>query len=70
MSRRIEDYFTYHAPKEHQVKKYEEIRRRAKEFALFLEQECPDTRELEFALQYLRSTVMWANASIACHDKP
>ena len=61
----IENNFRYHAPKEGQVEKYQDLRAKAKELALSIQQFCPAGREQELALGNLEQAVMWANASIA-----
>ena len=61
----IEIRFSYHAPKQEQLPKYETIRREAKKFAVLLSMLCPDSRELSSAMTHLDSVVMFANASIA-----
>lgn len=63
----IENYFTYHAPKEGQPEKYERIRAAAKDFATVINEECPDSREKSLAITNLQQASMWANASIACN---
>ena len=57
--------FTYHPPKDGQPEKYAEIRSRAHDLAEYLQENCPQSRELSLALTSLEQTVMWANASIA-----
>jgi len=57
--------YKYHAPKEGQPAKYEAIRAKAKELALLIETECPDSRERSVAFTNLETAVMWANAAIA-----
>lgn len=64
----LENRFTYHAPKENQPMRYEEIRQRAKELAESLVALCPESRELSLALTNLEQAVMWANASIARNE--
>jgi hypothetical protein len=66
----IADRFTYHPPFGTQTERYEEIRNTAREFALRLEELCPDSRELSLALTHLDEVVMFANAAIARHEKP
>ncbi len=61
----IENNFTYHAPKEGQPELYEQIRGEAKEYAHFLNGNCPQSRELSLAFTKLEEAVFWANASIA-----
>ncbi|MDY7222078.1 Acb2/Tad1 domain-containing protein [Halalkalibacterium halodurans] len=65
MNAQIENNFTYHPPKEDQPEKYTKIREKAKELALLIDQECPNSREKSLAMTKLEETVMWANASIA-----
>ena len=57
--------YKYHAPKEGQPAKYGAIRAKAKELALLIETECPDSRERSVAFTHLETAVMWANAAIA-----
>ncbi|WP_418252070.1 DUF7681 family protein [Gordonibacter urolithinfaciens] len=65
MNDRIENAFTYHAPKEGQPQKYEAIRGKAKELAYLIDELCPDGREKSLAMTKLEECSMWANASIA-----
>jgi hypothetical protein len=57
--------FTYHAPKEGQPKKYEQIRAEAFSFSLLLNDLCPESREKSLAITHLEDAVMWANKSIS-----
>jgi hypothetical protein len=61
----LENRFTYHRPITGQPEKYEKIRNTALEFALLLDELCPDSRELSLAITKLEECSMWANASIA-----
>ena len=61
----IENNFKYHAPKEDQPIKYEQIRTQAKAVAYWIEENCPEGRERSLAFTKLEEAVMWANASIA-----
>ena len=60
--------FTYHAPKDGQPQKYEEIRAKALEFSLLVNELCPDSREKSLSITKLEESVMWANASIARNE--
>ncbi|HDZ25493.1 hypothetical protein LCGC14_0642970 [marine sediment metagenome] len=60
--------FTYHAPKETQPKRYEEIRTQALHFAYVLNELCPDSREKSLAMTKLDEVVMHANSSIARNE--
>ena len=57
--------FTYHPPKSAQPQMYQEIRDDAKSFAETMVQLCPESRELDIAMQRLEEAVFWANAAIA-----
>lgn len=64
----IERNFTYHAPKEDQISRYEEIRQNCKITAKVIDTLCPDSREKSLAITKLEEAVMWANASIARNE--
>lgn len=68
MNERIENNFSYHAPKDGQGAKYTNLREKAKEFAYLIEDLCPDSREKSLAMTKLDETVMFANASIARNE--
>lgn len=61
----VEKNFTYHAPKEGQPEKYEQLRNKAKEFAYLILELTPASREQSVALTELETAVFWANAAIA-----
>ena len=65
----IENIFTYHAPIKDQAERYVKIRETAKELALVIMENCPDSREKSVALTKVQESVMWANASIAINEK-
>ena len=67
-SKRIENTFMYHAPKDGQQDKYRAIREEAKTFAYLLIESCPPSRELSLAITKLEETVMWANSAIARNE--
>ena len=62
---KIENAFTYHAPKPGQTEKYQSIREKGKELAILIENYVPDSREKSLARTNLEQAVMWANAGIA-----
>lgn len=68
MNNDIERNFTYHAPKPGQPERYAAIRAKAKELALLIDAECPQSRERSIALTDLENSVFWANASIARNE--
>lgn len=66
--KRLENEFTYHKPNDSQIPRYEEIRKRAGEYAEFLMTVCPPSRELSLALTALEDCVMRANRAIALNE--
>jgi len=60
--------FTYHAPREDQVERYEEIRRMGLTLATVVFGSCPESREKSLALTKIEEAVMWANAAIARNE--
>ena len=60
--------FTYHAPKDKQPAKYEEIRNEARLFAVTISDLCPESQEKSNAITKLEEAVFWANASIARNE--
>lgn len=63
----IDTAFRYHAPNENQIKKFEEIRTAAREFARLIAKHTAQSGEQMLALRELETAVMWANAAIAFH---
>lgn len=68
MNDQIDNSFTYHAPKEEQLEKYELLRAKAKELAYLIDELCPGSREKSLAMTKLEESSMWANASIARNE--
>lgn len=65
---RIDNEFTYHAPKNNQAERYTSIREKCKELAKYIVAHTPISREQSLALTKLREVMMWTNASIACNE--
>ena len=65
MDAKIENAFTYHAPKNGQPEKYQAIREKAKELAYLIQELVPPSREQSLAITKLEECSMWANAGIA-----
>lgn len=65
---KVEQVFTYHAPKGDQPQRYESLRQAARDFAQLIEAYCPTSREKSLAFTSLQQTVMWANAAIAINE--
>ena len=64
----IENNYTYHAPQEGQLERYERIRYKAKMLAAYINEQCPESREKSIALTKIEEAVMWANAAIARNE--
>ena len=60
----LENRFTYHTPKEGQHEACEQLRNKAKELALLINELCPEGREKAFSFTNLEQSVFWANAAI------
>ena len=65
---KLDNTFTYHAPKGDQTERYQSIREQAKLLAENIAKNCPDSREKSLAFTNLQQAVMWANASIAINE--
>jgi hypothetical protein len=65
---RIENDFTYHAPKGDQIERYQKLRDKAKELALLIVDLTPYSREQSLALTELEKATMFANAAIARNE--
>lgn len=64
----LDSVFTYHSPIDDQPKRYEVLRKKAKEFAEAIMVYVPESEERDQALKRLRESVMWANSGIACNE--
>lgn len=64
----IENSFRYHRPTPTQIPQYEQIRQKAKEFALFILDSTPASREQAVALTKIEEAVMWANKAKAVNE--
>ncbi len=64
----VEHNFTYHAPKEGQPQRYTQLREKAKELALLILEQTPESREQSLALTNLEQAVFWTNAAIARNE--
>lgn len=65
----INDLFSYHAPTEGQLEKYEAIREGARAFALVIVANTPPSPDQSVAIRKLRESVMTANAAVALKGK-
>lgn len=57
--------FTYHAPAGDQPARYNELRDKALDLAIDINERVPDCRERALALTHLEQAIMFANAGIA-----
>lgn len=65
---KIENSFTYHAPKGTQPERYVALRDKAKELAHMINEHVLPSREQSLAITKLEEAVMWANKGIACNE--
>lgn len=64
----LNNRFSYHPPVDDiQIAFYEEVRRRGREFAIWIYVNVPDSREREIAIQHVEESVFWINAGYARH---
>ncbi len=64
----LAEIFTYHAPQNNQLPRYQELRSAALYLAQMIERHCPPSREKSLAITHLQQGIMFANASIAIHE--
>lgn len=65
---RIDNSFTYHAPKNDQPARYVLLRDSAKQLAVEIMENVPEGRERSLAITKLEECIMWANKGIACGE--
>jgi hypothetical protein len=61
----ISQVFTYHAPTEDQIPKYEALRAAARQFAYAIFDNVPQCSDRTAAFRHLRECVMTANSAIS-----
>lgn len=66
----LDNLFTYHAPHGDQVQRFALIREQGRVLAGAVADFAPPSPERSTAIAKIREAVMWANAAIACHEKP
>ncbi len=64
----LDNWFTYHAPKNDQQQRYQAIREAGKALATTIITLCPEGKDTDAAILKVREAVMLANASIACGE--
>lgn len=60
--------FNYHAPKNDQATRYQQMREMFQVAAELIDREVPDSREKATALTHLETAMFWANAGIARNE--
>ena len=68
LGERVENNFSYHAPKDGQRERYEALRAKAKELAMLILDLTPVSQEQHTAILMIEDSVMWANAAIARNE--
>ncbi len=63
-----ERFGPYRKPTENTAPKFKSIQEKALEFALLIDQLCPDSKQKSSALTLLEQCKMSANAAIAIHE--
>lgn len=66
----IIDAFGFHPGTPDVMAKYDRTRFEFLKLALYINTECPDSREKSLALTTLQQAQMWSIASIAIHETP
>lgn len=64
----INNRFTYHKPVGDQVSRYGMMRSKARDLALHIAANTPQSREQSVAITKLDEVMMWANAAIARNE--
>lgn len=64
----LENWFTYHAPKNDQTQRYEIIRDKARDLAYYFMVSSQPSADQTSAFRKLRETVMAMNLAIACNE--
>jgi hypothetical protein len=66
----LDNWFTYHPPTgDEQLAAYAKIRSAARDFAMAINENAPDSADKTAAIRKVRDAMMTANASIACGGK-
>lgn len=66
--RDLDNWFTYHAPKDEQLPKYTAIREAGKQLASVIFSNTPPGPDQTAAIRKIREAVMTANQAIACES--
>jgi hypothetical protein len=66
----VVDMFSYDAPVGTQRDRYTKLRIKGLEFAMMINECCPESREKDLAFSQLQSAIQWANSAISSNEKP
>lgn len=66
----LDNLFSYHAPQGDQVDRYGVIRAQGRQLARVIMAYSRESEERNQALFAVRAAIMWANAGIACNERP
>ncbi len=66
--KKLDNSFTYHAPKGDQVDRYFEMREKARSLAYTIMINTPPSPERTLAIRHLENAVMWANKAVAVNE--
>jgi hypothetical protein len=64
----LDNWFAYHAPDAEKARLYETVRAKAKELAMIVVEQVPESADRTAALRDIRNTVMAINLAIACNS--
>lgn len=65
----LDNWFTYHPPKDQDLKKFEAIRNAGMNLAEIIVENTPPSADQTAAVRKVREAVMTANAAIACQGE-
>ena len=68
-SAHLDNWFSYHSPRNDQLPKYESIRSAARHFAEVIVANTPASADQTAAVRLIREATMTANAAIACEGE-
>lgn len=66
----LDNLFTYHPVHGDQPERYKYMRGLAKDLATAVQDLVPPSPEQTMAIRKIQEAIMWANAGIACNEKP
>jgi hypothetical protein len=64
----LDNIYMYHAPTQESLRKFDDLRQKAKDLASLIQSSCTDSRERALAMSSLETALFWANAAVARHQ--